>query len=100
MNSLSIAPFATLTRLLPLSALVPLTAICQDGGRITQPYEHGPLNRVRPVLMTMVAIMAGLLPIMWSHGTGSSVMQRIVAPMIGGMRIRSSRLLSRTLTPN
>ncbi len=47
--------------------------------------EHGAANRVRPKLMTVVAIMAGLLPIMWSHGTGSSVMQRIAAPMIGGM---------------
>ncbi len=35
--------------------------------------------------MTVVAIMAGLLPIMWTHGTGASVMQRIAAPMIGGM---------------
>ncbi len=35
--------------------------------------------------MTMVAIMAGLFPIMWTHGMGTSVMQRIAAPMIGGM---------------
>ncbi len=47
--------------------------------------EHGAVNRVRPKLMTVVAIMAGLFPIMWSHGTGASVMQRIAAPMIGGM---------------
>ena len=44
--------------------------------------------------MTVVAIMAGLLPIMWSHGTGASVMQRIAAPMIGGM-VTSTLLLSR-----
>ncbi|QXD13814.1 efflux RND transporter permease subunit [Rhodocaloribacter litoris] len=36
-------------------------------------------------MMTVTAIMAGLLPIMWGHGTGSEVMRRIAAPMIGGM---------------
>ena len=36
-------------------------------------------------MMTLVAIMAGLMPIMWSHGTGSQVMKRIAAPMIGGV---------------
>jgi Cu(I)/Ag(I) efflux system membrane protein CusA/SilA len=36
-------------------------------------------------MMTVAAIMAGLLPIMWSHGTGAEVMQRIAVPMIGGM---------------
>ena len=41
--------------------------------------------RVRPKIMTVVAIMAGLLPIMWGSGTGSEVMRRIAAPMIGGM---------------
>jgi len=46
---------------------------------------HGAVERVRPKMMTVVAIMAGLLPIMWSHGTGSEVMSRIAAPMIGGM---------------
>ncbi len=45
----------------------------------------GAVERVRPKMMTVVAIMAGLLPIMWSHGTGSEVMSRIAAPMIGGM---------------
>ena len=47
--------------------------------------ERGAATRVRPKLMTVVAIMAGPLPIMWSHGTGGSVMQRIAAPMMGGM---------------
>ncbi len=46
---------------------------------------EGAVNRVRPKMMTVVAIMAGLLPILWSHGTGSEVMQRIAVPMIGGM---------------
>ena len=41
--------------------------------------------RVRPKAMTVAVIIAGLLPIMWSGGTGSEVMQRIAAPMIGGM---------------
>ena len=41
--------------------------------------------RVRPKAMTVAVILAGLLPIMWSHGTGSEVMQRIAAPMVGGM---------------
>ena len=46
---------------------------------------QGAVERVRPKMMTVVAIMAGLLPIMWASGTGSEVMQRIAAPMIGGM---------------
>ncbi|HJQ59464.1 MAG TPA: CusA/CzcA family heavy metal efflux RND transporter [Vineibacter sp.] len=46
---------------------------------------EGAVERVRPKMMTVVAIMAGLLPIMWSAGTGSEVMQRIAVPMIGGM---------------
>ncbi len=52
---------------------------------LVEAIEHGAVTRVRPKLMTVVAIMAGLLPIMWTHGTGASVMQRIAAPMIGGM---------------
>jgi copper/silver efflux system protein len=45
----------------------------------------GAVDRVRPKMMTVTAIMAGLLPIMWSNGTGSEIMQRIAVPMIGGM---------------
>ena len=45
----------------------------------------GAVERVRPKMMTVVAIMAGLLPILWSAGAGSEVMQRIAVPMIGGM---------------
>ncbi len=45
----------------------------------------GAVDRVRPKMMTVTAIMAGLLPIMWGHGTGSQVMKRIAAPMVGGM---------------
>jgi Cu(I)/Ag(I) efflux system membrane protein CusA/SilA len=45
----------------------------------------GAVGRVRPKIMTVTAIMAGLLPIMWAHGTGAEVLQRIAVPMIGGM---------------
>ena len=46
---------------------------------------QGALLRVRPIMMTVFAITAGLLPIMWGSGTGSEVMRRIAAPMVGGM---------------
>jgi Cu(I)/Ag(I) efflux system membrane protein CusA/SilA len=46
---------------------------------------EGAVERVRPKMMTVFAIMAGLAPIMWSTGTGSEVMRRIAAPMFGGM---------------
>ncbi len=46
---------------------------------------EGAVMRVRPKLMTVISTMAGLLPIMWSEGTGSEVMKRIAAPMVGGM---------------
>jgi Cu(I)/Ag(I) efflux system membrane protein CusA/SilA len=52
---------------------------------LQQAIEEGSALRVRPIMMTAVAIMAGLMPIMWSHGTGSQVMKRIAAPMVGGM---------------
>jgi copper/silver efflux system protein len=48
-------------------------------------------------MMTVVAIMAGLLPILWSHGAGSEVMQRIAVPMIGGMV--SSTVLTLVVIP-
>jgi Cu(I)/Ag(I) efflux system membrane protein CusA/SilA len=47
--------------------------------------EDGAVNRVRPKLMTVLAIMLGLVPALWSHGAGASVMKRIAAPMVGGM---------------
>ena len=58
---------------------------------------EGAVERVRPKMMTVVAIMAGLLPIMWSQGTGSEVMSRIAAPMVGGMI--SSTLLTLAVIP-
>lgn len=47
--------------------------------------RDGAVLRVRPKAMTVAVILAGLLPIMWGAGTGSEVMQRIAAPMVGGM---------------
>ncbi len=55
------------------------------GAALETTIERGAVLRVRPILMTVTAIIAGLMPILWSHGTGASVMQRIAAPMIGGM---------------
>ncbi len=52
---------------------------------VHQAVIDGAVLRVRPKMMTVVAIMAGLLPIMWGSGTGSEVMRRIAAPMVGGM---------------
>ena len=46
---------------------------------------EGTVLRVRPKLMTVTAIIAGLLPIMWGTGAGADVMKRIAAPMVGGM---------------
>jgi Cu(I)/Ag(I) efflux system membrane protein CusA/SilA len=57
----------------------------------------GAVERVRPKMMTVVAIMAGLLPILWSTGSGSEVMQRIAVPMIGGMV--SSTVLTLVVIP-
>ncbi|CAN5806457.1 CusA/CzcA family heavy metal efflux RND transporter [soil metagenome] len=62
-----------------------------QGGRrptrsdLVRAIEYGAVNRLRPKLMTVAAIMLGLLPALWSHGTGAEVMQRIAAPMVGGM---------------
>jgi Cu(I)/Ag(I) efflux system membrane protein CusA/SilA len=58
---------------------------------------EGAVERVRPKMMTVIAIMAGLLPILWSMGTGSEVMQRIAVPMVGGMI--SSTILTLLVIP-
>jgi Cu(I)/Ag(I) efflux system membrane protein CusA/SilA len=58
---------------------------------------EGALLRVRPKMMTVTAIIAGLLPIMWGSGTGSEVMRRIAAPMVGGMV--SATLLTLVVIP-
>jgi len=52
---------------------------------IQQAVASGTTQRVRPIAMTATAVIAGLIPIMWGSGTGSDVMQRIAAPMVGGM---------------
>jgi Cu(I)/Ag(I) efflux system membrane protein CusA/SilA len=62
-----------------------------------QAVMEGAVERVRPKMMTVVAIMAGLLPIMWSTGAGSEVMRRIAAPMVGGMI--SSTVLTLVVIP-
>ena len=54
-------------------------------GEIMGAVEAGTAERVRPIAMTAAAILVGLLPIMWGGGTGSEVMRRIAAPMVGGM---------------
>ena len=58
---------------------------------------EGAVERVRPKLMTVTAIMAGLVPILWSQGTGADVMKRIAAPMVGGMF--SSTVLTLVVVP-
>ncbi|MHA6915114.1 efflux RND transporter permease subunit [Ralstonia pseudosolanacearum] len=62
----------------------------QERGQVTtdallDAIQEGAVLRVRPKAMTVAVILAGLIPIMWSDGTGSEVMQRIAAPMVGGM---------------
>jgi len=72
-------------------------------GRVFAPEDlhaaimEGAVERVRPKMMTVCAIVAGLLPILWSTGTGSEVMQRIAVPMIGGML--SSTVLTLIVIP-
>ncbi|MBU0498761.1 MAG: efflux RND transporter permease subunit [Gammaproteobacteria bacterium] len=76
---------------------------CREEGRppsaadLYHAIMEGAVERVRPKMMTVTAIMAGLLPIMWSSGTGSEVMSRIAAPMVGGMI--SSTLLTLGVIP-
>src|ERR1035437_2815506 len=80
-----------------------IKAKCRETGRepnVGDLYEavmEGAVERVRPKMMTVVAIMAGLLPIMWGTGTGSEVMSRIAAPMVGGMV--SSTVLTLAVIP-
>jgi Cu(I)/Ag(I) efflux system membrane protein CusA/SilA len=66
-------------------------------GQLHGAIEEGAVLRVRPKAMTVAVILAGLLPILWGGGTGSEVMQRIAAPMVGGMI--TAPLLSMFLVP-
>ena len=76
---------------------------CRAAGRepgaadLYEAVMEGAVERVRPKMMTVVAIMAGLLPILWGTGTGSEVMSRIAAPMVGGMI--SSTVLTLAVIP-
>ncbi|WP_333899945.1 CusA/CzcA family heavy metal efflux RND transporter [Agrobacterium pusense] len=76
---------------------------CEQEGRpfskldLSRAIMIGAVERVRPKMMTVVAIMAGLVPILWRTGTGSEIMQRIAVPMIGGMV--SSTLLTLIVIP-
>jgi Cu(I)/Ag(I) efflux system membrane protein CusA/SilA len=54
-------------------------------GDLVQAIHHGAVKRIRPKVMTIAVIIAGLIPIMWSHGAGADVMKRIAAPMVGGV---------------
>ncbi len=84
-------------------ALTEIRTDCEKEGRaltrgdLYDSIMEGAVERVRPKIMTVVAIMAGLLPIMWSTGAGSEIMQRIAVPMIGGMV--SSTLLTLIVIP-
>ncbi|MDE2406433.1 MAG: efflux RND transporter permease subunit [Xanthomonadaceae bacterium] len=84
-------------------ALDDIKARCAAEGRTLSAADlhraivSGAVERVRPKMMTVVAIMAGLLPIMWSHGTGAEIMRRIAAPMVGGMV--SSTVLTLVVIP-
>ena len=63
----------------------------RKGGRMNSMHdlqeavEEGAVKRIRPKMMTVMAILLGLLPIMWGHGAGADVMKRIAAPMVGGV---------------
>jgi Cu(I)/Ag(I) efflux system membrane protein CusA/SilA len=57
----------------------------RDKADLRAAIDEGAVQRVRPKIMTACVILAGLVPILWSHGTGSDVMQRIAAPMVGGV---------------
>ena len=78
-------------------------ARCREQGRSPNAADllaavmEGAVERVRPKMMTVVAIMGGLLPIMWGTGTGSEVMSRIAAPMVGGLI--SSTVLTLAVIP-
>jgi Cu(I)/Ag(I) efflux system membrane protein CusA/SilA len=84
-------------------AMAARRARCRAEGRpfgradLREAIMEGAVERVRPKMMTVTAITAGLLPILWNDGTGSEVMQRIAVPMIGGMA--SSTLLTLLVIP-
>ena len=56
-----------------------------EEAKLAEAIHHGAVKRIRPKIMTATAIIAGLLPILWSTGTGADMMKRIAAPMVGGV---------------
>jgi Cu(I)/Ag(I) efflux system membrane protein CusA/SilA len=100
---IALAGVAAETGVIMLIYLDQAWAARQAGGRtpslpdLYQAVMEGAVERVRPKMMTVVAIMAGLLPILWGSGAGASVMQRIAAPMVGGMI--SSTVLTLVVIP-
>ncbi len=68
-----------------------------DGAELYDAVMHGAVERVRPKIMTVVTTIAALAPVMWSTGTGSEIMRRIAAPMVGGMV--SSTVLTLVVIP-
>jgi Cu(I)/Ag(I) efflux system membrane protein CusA/SilA len=71
--------------------------IAMTAAELRQAIMEGAVLRARPKAMTVAVIIAGLLPLFWGQGTGSEVMQRIAAPMIGGML--TAPLLSMIVIP-
>ncbi len=59
--------------------------LMRNAGDLRDAIYHGAVKRLRPKVMTACVIIAGLAPILWSHGTGADVMKRIAAPMVGGV---------------
>ena len=72
-------------------------ALLRDRADIDDAVRDGAVLRLRPLLMTVTAIIGGLVPILWSQGTGADVMKRIAAPMVGGMV--TSTLLTLVVIP-
>jgi len=75
----------------------------KGGGRLNNVFDlkeaimYGAVKRIRPKIMTVSVILAGLIPIMFSHGTGADVMKRIAAPMVGG--VTTSTILELVIYP-
>ena len=91
----SVRPAPDASRL--LVSVAPLDAKDADRADLHAAILEGAVERVRPKMMTVAAITAGLLPILWGDGAGASVMKRIAAPMVGGMV--SSTVLTLVVIP-
>jgi copper/silver efflux system protein len=59
--------------------------LLRSRGELEEAIVHGAVKRVRPKMMTVAAAFMGLMPIMWSVGSGADVMKRVAAPMVGGL---------------